>query len=58
MTSIKRFILNIRLFFSTFFVKNRKERGFVYEKEDIKKLPVEELGKAVQKDWNKYMEEN
>jgi len=58
MTSIKRFILKIRLFFSTFFVKNRKERGFVYEKEDIKKLPVEEQGKAVQKDWNKYMEEN
>ena len=58
MISIKRFILKIRLFFSTFFVKNRKERGFVYEKEDIKKLPVEEQGKAVQKDWNKYMEEN
>lgn len=58
MTSIKRFILKIRLFFSTFFIKNRKERGFVYEKEDIKKLPVEEQGKAVQKDWNKYMEEN
>ena len=58
MTSIKRFILKIRLFFSTFFVKNRKERGFVYEKEDIKKLPIEEQGKAVQKDWNKYMEEN
>lgn len=58
MTSIKRFILKIRLFFSTFFVKNRKESGFVYEKEDIKKLPVEEQGKAVQKDWNKYMEEN
>ena len=58
MISIKRFILKIRLFFSTFFVKNRKESGFVYEKEDIKKLPVEEQGKAVQKDWNKYMEEN
>ena len=58
MISIKRFILKIRLFFSTFFIKNRKERGFVYEKEDIKKLPVEEQGKAVQKDWNKYMEEN
>ena len=58
MISIKRFILKIRLFFSTFFIKNRKESGFVYEKEDIKKLPVEEQGKAVQKDWNKYMEEN
>ena len=58
MISIKRFILKIRLFFSTFFIKNRKESGFVYEKEDIKKLPVEEQGKAVQKDWNKYIEEN
>ena len=58
MISIKRFILKIRLFFSTFFIKNRKERGFVYELEDIKKLPVKAQGKAVQKDWNKYMEEN
>ena len=58
MISIKRFILKIRLFFSTFFIKNRKERGFVYELEDIKKLPAKEQCKAVQKDWNKYMEEN
>ena len=58
MTSMTRFILKIRLFFSTFFIKNRKERGFVYELEDIKKLPAKEQGKAVQKDWNKYMEEN
>ncbi len=58
MIGIKRFILKIRLFFSTFFIRNRKERGFVYELEDIKKLPAKEQGKAVQKDWNKYMEEN
>ena len=50
MISIKRFILKIRLFFSTFFIRNRKERGFVYELEDIKKLPAKEQGKAVQKD--------
>ena len=58
MISIKRFILKIRLFFSTFFIKNRKERGFVYELEDIKKLPAKDQGIAVQKDWNKYKEEN
>jgi hypothetical protein len=62
MTSIRRFILRIRLFLSTVFMrtKNREERGFIYDLggEEFQKLPLEERGKNVQRDYNKYMEEN
>ena len=61
MTSITRFILRIRLFFSTVFmrVKIREEKGFIYDLggEEFQKLPMEERGKNVQRDYNKYMEE-
>lgn len=62
MTSITRFILKIRLFFSTFFMRTkiREEKGFIYDLrgEEFKKLPMEEKGKYVQRDYNKYMEES
>lgn len=62
MTSITRFILKIRLFFSTFFMRTkiRAEKGFIYDLrgEEFKKLPMEEKGKYVQRDYNKYMEES
>ena len=62
MTSMTRFILKIRLFFSTFFMraKIREEKGFIYDLrgEEFKKLPMEEKGKYVQRDYNKYMEES
>jgi len=40
--------------------KNREERGFIYDLggEEFQKLPLEEKGKNVQRDYNKYMEEN
>jgi len=62
MTSMTRFILKIRLFFSTFFMRTkiREEKGFIYDLrgEEFKKLPMEEKGKYVQRDYNKYMEES
>ena len=62
MTSMTRFILKIRLFFSTFFMRTkiREEKGFIYDLrgEEFKKLPIEEKGKYVQRDYNKYMEES
>ena len=62
MTSITRFILKVRLFFSTFFMRTkiREEKGFIYDLrgEEFKKLPIEEKGKYVQRDYNKYMEES
>ena len=61
MTSITKFILRIRLFFSTVFMRTkiREERGFIYDLrgEEFQKLPMEEKGKNVQRDYNKYMEE-
>ena len=61
MTSMTRFILKIRLFFSTFFMRTkiREEKGFIYDLrgEEFQKLPMEEKGKNVQRDYNKYMEE-
>ena len=60
MTSITRFILRIRLFFSTVFMRTkiREERGFIYDLsgKEFQKLPMEERGKYVQRDHNKYME--
>ncbi|SVA44127.1 uncharacterized protein METZ01_LOCUS96981 [marine metagenome] len=37
--------------------KSHEEQGFVYELDDeeFKKLPSEEQGKEVQKNWNDYM---
>ena len=62
MTSMTRFILKIRLFFSTFFMRTkiREEKGFIYDLrgEEFKKLPMEEKGKYVQRDYKKYMEES
>ena len=62
MTSMTRFILKIRLFFSTFFMRTkiREEKGFIYDLrgEEFKKLPMEEKGKYVQRNYNKYMEES
>ena len=62
MTSITRFILKIRLFLSTFFMRTkiREEKGFIYDLrgEEFKKLPMEEKGKYVQRDYNKYMVES
>ena len=62
MTSMTRFILKIRLFLSTFFMRTkiREEKGFIYDLrgEEFKKLPMEEKGKYVQRDYNKYMEES
>tara|TARA_B100001996_G_C18530943_1_gene543032 strand:- start:477 stop:668 length:192 start_codon:yes stop_codon:yes gene_type:complete len=63
MTNIKRFILKIKLFLSTFYMKPKKHenKGFIYEGldiDEIRKLPKEEQGKVVQKNWKKFMEEN
>ena len=62
MTSITRFILKIRLFLSTFFMRTkiREEKGFIYDLrgEEFNKLPMEERGNYVQRDYNKYMEES
>ena len=48
MTSMTRFILKIRLFLSTFFMRTkiREEKGFIYDLrgEEFKKLPMEEKG--------------
>ena len=60
MMLMKRFILKIRLFLSTFFMKRNsfhEEKGFIYEfdDEDFRKLPQEEQAKEVQRDWNKYI---
>ena len=56
---IKRFILKVRLFFSTLFMrhKHHEEKGFIYdfEDEEFKKLPPEQQGEEVQKSWNSYM---
>ena len=40
--------------------KIREEKGFIYDLrgEEFKKLPMEEKGKYVQRDYNKYMEES
>jgi len=57
--NITRFILKVKLFFSPIFMrhKSHEEQGFVYELDDeeFKKLPSEEQGKEVQKNWNDYM---
>ena len=62
MTSMTRFILKIRLFLSTFFMRTkiREEKGFIYDLrgEEFKKLPMKEKGKYVQRNYNKYMEES
>ena len=62
MTSITRFILKIRLFLSTFFMRTkiREEKGVIYDLrwEEFNKLPMEEKGNFVQRDYNKYMEES
>ena len=58
--NIKRLVLKFRLFISSAFPqKEKKERGFIYEFDDerFKKLPPEEQGVQVQKNWNKYMED-
>tara|TARA_R100000008_G_C3546919_1_gene148087 strand:- start:551 stop:733 length:183 start_codon:yes stop_codon:yes gene_type:complete len=57
---MKRFILKIRLFLSTFIMKRNnqvQEKGFIYEfdDEEFKKLPIEEQAKEVQKSWNRHM---
>ena len=57
---MKRFILKIRLFLSTFIMKRNnqvQEKGFIYEfdDEEFKKLPIEEQAKEVQKSWNRNM---
>ena len=57
---IKRFILKIRLFLSTFIMKRNnqvQEKGFIYEfdDEEFKKLPIEEQAKEVQRSWNRHM---
>ena len=51
---MKRFILKIRLFLSTFIMKKNshiEEKGFIYEfdDEEFKKLPIEEQAKEVQR---------
>ena len=60
MMRIKRFILKIRLFLSTFIMKRNnqvQEKGFIYEfdDEEFKKLPIEEQAKEVQRSWNRHM---
>jgi|TARA_B100001750_G_C15418057_1_gene551404 hypothetical protein len=57
---MKRFILKIRLFLSTFIMKRNnqvQEKGFIYEfdDEEFKKLPIEEQAKEVQRSWNRHM---
>ena len=61
MKSLNRTILRIRLFFSTF--KQRKKfKGscFFYDlkADNFKNLSDEEKGKAIQRDWNRYMKDN
>lgn len=62
MTIIRKFILKIKLHLSTFFmrVKIREEKGFIYDLkgDEFQKLSMEEKAKNVQRDYNKYMEEN
>ena len=63
MTNIRKFILKVKLFISTFYMKPKKHenKGFIYESldiDEIKKLPTEEQGKAVQRNWKKFMKEN
>ena len=59
MMNIKRFILKTRLFFSPIFIRHKRheEKGFIYEfdDEEFEKLTVEERGKEVQKNWNRYI---
>ena len=59
MMNIKRFILKTRLFFSPLFMRHKQheEKGFIYEfdDEEFEKLTVEERGKEVQKNWNRYI---
>jgi hypothetical protein len=60
MVIMKRFILKIRLFLSTFIMKRNnqvQEKGFIYEfdDEEFKKLPIEEQAKEVQRSWNRHM---
>ena len=60
MMRIKRFILKIRVFLSTFIMKRNshiEEKGFIYEfdDEEFKKLPIEEQAKEVQRSWNRHM---
>ena len=61
MISITRFILRIRLFLSTVFMRTkiREEKGYIYDLggKEFQKLPLDERGKNVQRDYNKYMEE-
>ena len=62
MTIIRKITLKIKLYFSTFFMRTkiREEKGFIYDLggEEFQKLSIEERGKHVQRDYNKYMEEN
>ena len=61
MRSLNRTILKIRLFFSTFRQRKKfKVSSFIYELKDdnFKNLSDEEKGKAIQRDWNRYMEDN
>jgi len=58
--NIKRLVLKFRLFVSSIFPKKeQKEMGFIYEFDDerFKKLPLDEQGVQVQKNWNKYMKD-
>ena len=61
MTIIRKFILKIKLHLSTFFMRVtiREEKGFIYDMggKEFQKLPLDERGKSVQRDYNKYMEE-
>jgi hypothetical protein len=61
MRSLNRTILRVRLFFSTFRQRKKfKGSSFIYELKDdnFKNLSDEEKGKAIQRDWNRYMEDN
>ena len=66
--NIKRFTLRTKLIFSTFLMRHNahEEKGFIYEFDDVeelkknkdfKKLSRQEQGQVVQRDWNRYMEE-
>ena len=61
MISITRTTLKVRLFMSTFRQRKKfKGSSFIYELKDdnFKNLSDEEKGKAIQRDWNRYMEDN
>ena len=60
MIHIKKFIYRVRVFLSTFIMKRNNqvhEKGFIYEFDDdvLKKLPIEEQAKEVQRSWNRHM---